>query len=96
MAESSSEELRAMLRNVEFRGLNTPMRPDGRMASIEGFKESGVPLEELASLISSLDIDIGTPLKHNSSTASRLAESINPEMMNNTDGNRNVTNKEVS
>ena len=54
MNESSSEELRALLRSAEF-SRGTPGRPN------EG--SSDVPLDELAYLISSLDIDLGTPLR---------------------------------
>lgn len=54
MNESSSEQLRALLKNAEF--ARTPLRPNGREGS------SDVPLDELASLISSLDIDLGSPL----------------------------------
>ena len=54
MNESSSDELRALLRSAEF-ARGTPGRPS------EG--SSDVPLDELAYLISSLDIDLGTPLR---------------------------------
>ena len=56
MNESSNEELRALLKSAEF-ARGTPMRPSRQDGS------SDVPLDELAYLISSLDIDIGTPLK---------------------------------
>ena len=55
MNESSSEELRALLRTAEFSRGTTPVRPT------EG--SSDVPLDELAYLISSLDVDLGTPLR---------------------------------
>jgi hypothetical protein len=58
MSESSSEQLRALLKNAEF--ARTPLRPNGREGSAD------VPLDELASLISSLDIDLGTPLQSRS------------------------------
>ena len=56
MNESSNDELRALLKSAEFSRGTTPNRPnqDG---------SSDVPLDELAYLISSLDIDLGTPLK---------------------------------
>ena len=53
--ESSSEELRALLRTAEFSRGSTPVR------AVEG--SSDVPLDELAYLISSLDVDLGTPLR---------------------------------
>lgn len=56
MNESSSEELRALLKSTEF-ARGTPLRSNRNEGS------SDVPLDELASLISSLDIDLGTPLK---------------------------------
>ena len=56
MNESSNDELRALLKSAEF-SRGTPVRSTQQDGS------SDVPLDELAYLISSLDIDLGTPLK---------------------------------
>lgn len=57
MNESSNDELRALLKSAEFSRGTTPIRQNQQDGS------SDVPLDELAYLISSLDIDLGTPLK---------------------------------
>ena len=58
MTESSSEELRALLKAAEFARGTTPMRPTRPPET-----NNDVPLNELASLITSLDIDIGSPMR---------------------------------
>ncbi len=70
MSESSSEQLRALLKNAEF--ARTPLRPNGREGSAD------VPLDELASLISSLDIDLGSPLSlpQSRSNGGNIIESV--------------------
>ena len=52
----STEELRAMLRSTDA-ARATPLR------AIKADGASDLPLDELASLINSLDIDLGTPMK---------------------------------
>ena len=63
MTESSSEELRALLKAAEFARGTTPMRPTRDINNNSSHTSSDVPLNELASLITSLDIDIGSPMR---------------------------------
>lgn len=61
MSESISDELRKMLKGAEYAPRSTPVR--GTPHRNNRHEESGVPLDELASLISSIQTDAGgTPL----------------------------------